>query len=140
MWDKDCQIDPIRLDQVSAESPMLHSKYIQIHDRVRLKQKQLELDLEELKATKMRWMTGKMSKTEMDQLGYSYDPFKGASKPLKTEMNSYVESDPEVKKLKLKLEYYKTMKDTLADILQNIRWRHANIKNMIEWRKFTSGD
>ena len=23
--------------------------------------------------------------------------------------------------------------------LENIKWRHQNIKNMIEWRKFTSG-
>jgi len=25
------------------------------------------------------------------------------------------------------------------EILDNIKWRHQTIKNMIEWRKFTSG-
>ena len=27
----------------------------------------------------------------------------------------------------------------LKEIMDNIKWRHQNIKNMIEWRKFTSG-
>ena len=29
--------------------------------------------------------------------------------------------------------------DTLKEILENIKWRHQNIKNIIEWNKFTSG-
>ena len=28
---------------------------------------------------------------------------------------------------------------TLEEIMNNIRWRHSTIKNMIDWRRFTSG-
>ena len=27
----------------------------------------------------------------------------------------------------------------LKEILESIKWRHQTVKNMIEWRKFTSG-
>jgi hypothetical protein len=38
-----------------------------------------------------------------------------------------------------RIDYLKTMIDTLEEIISNIRWRHSTIKNMIDWRKFESG-
>jgi glycerophosphoryl diester phosphodiesterase len=38
-----------------------------------------------------------------------------------------------------KIHYLEEMCSTLKEILENVKWRHQNIKNMIEWRKFTSG-
>jgi hypothetical protein len=31
------------------------------------------------------------------------------------------------------------MVETLQDIMDNIKWRHSNIRNIIDWKKFTAG-
>ena len=50
------------------------------------------------------------------------------------------DDDEEFRKMFLPLiEYLKEVCDTTKEIMENIKWRHQNIKNMIEWRKFTSG-
>ena len=54
-------------------------------------------------------------------------------------MDYYYDSDPLIQKAQTKIEYLKEVVDTLKEILDNIKWRHQTIKNMIEWRKFTSG-
>ena len=35
--------------------------------------------------------------------------------------------------------YIEEMVLALKEILDTVKWRHQTIKNMIEWRKFTSG-
>jgi hypothetical protein len=42
-------------------------------------------------------------------------------------------------KVKAGIDYQKSIIDTLEEIMNNIRWRHSHIKNIIEFRKFTSG-
>ena len=37
------------------------------------------------------------------------------------------------------IAYLEEVTSVLKEMLENIKWRHQNIKNMIEWRKFTSG-
>ena len=54
-------------------------------------------------------------------------------------MDYYYDSDPDIQKAQARIEYLKTTADTLKEILDNVKWRHQTIKNMIEWRKFTSG-
>jgi len=58
---------------------------------------------------------------------------------LKGDMDYYYDSDPIIQEAQAKIEYLKEVCDTTKEILENIKWRHQNIKNMIEWRKFTSG-
>ena len=81
---------------------------------------------------------GKMSKEDIDDRGWDYDPLNGL-KVLKGDMDYYYDSDPDIQKAQARIEYLKTTADTLKEILDNVKWRHQTIKNMIEWRKFTSG-
>jgi hypothetical protein len=80
-----------------------------------------------------------MSKKEMDEEGWDYDPFQGESKPLKSELGPYIDSDPDVQRLTLKVEYSKVVVDALKEIIDTIRWRHQTIRNMISWRQFEAG-
>jgi len=54
-------------------------------------------------------------------------------------MDYYYDSDPIIQEQQAKIQYLQELCDTLKEILDNIKWRHQTIKNMIEWRKFTSG-
>lgn len=139
MWEADCQINDNELDRASVESSKLHAKYLQLFNGARLQLKKRELELSELKQEKWRYFAGKMTKQEMDELQWPYDPFKGSTKPMKSELSHYIDSDKDIQKIQLKIEYSKIVAETLEEILNNLRWRHTHIKNIIDWKKFTSG-
>jgi len=39
----------------------------------------------------------------------------------------------------MQIEYQKTYVEVCKEILDNIKWRHTQIKNIIDWRRFQSG-
>jgi hypothetical protein len=138
-WKKDCEIDDLELDRSSRETPKLHAKYIDLLSQAKLQKQRKEMEFKKLLKDKFMWYNGKMDKTMMDEKGWDYDPFDGLTKPLKSDMDYFYESDPQIQALQSQIEYWKTMIDTLSDIVSNITWRHQTISNMIKWRQFTSG-
>jgi hypothetical protein len=138
-WKKDCEIDDLELDRSSRETPKLHAKYIDLLSQAKLQKQRKEMEFKKLLKDKFMWYNGKMDKTMMDEKGWDYDPFDGLSKPMKSDMDYFYESDPQIQALQSQIEYWKTMIDTLSDIVSNITWRHQTISNMIKWRQFTSG-
>ncbi len=138
MWKVDSQIDEMNLDEASRDSANLHSKYLELLTVSKLQKKKLEMEFNTLLKDKWLWYNGKMSKQQMDDLGWDYDPLKGL-RVMKGDMEKFYNSDDDIQKKKARIDYQKILIDTLEEIIQNIRWRHTNIKNMIEWRKFVSG-
>jgi hypothetical protein len=61
------------------------------------------------------------------------------AKPLKSDMDMFYNTDPDIMKLQGQIEYQSTIVETLKDIMDNIKWRHTTIKNIITWKQFTSG-
>lgn len=137
-WEQDCVIDDMKLDETSRESPKLHAKYLSLLSNYKLMLKRAEFKQKDLLKDKWLYYNGKMSEEDLKDKGWNPDPFDGL-KILKGEMDYYYESDPEIQKSEEKIQYYKTTIDTLQDIIDNIKWRHQNIKNIIEWKKFQSG-
>ena len=138
-WKKDCEIDDIELDKSSRETPKLHAKYVELLSQAKLQKHRKEMEFKKLLKDKFMWYNGKMDKTTMDEKGWEYDPFDGLTKPMKSDMDYFYESDPQIQTLQSQIEYWKTVIDTLSDIVSNITWRHQTISNMIKWRQFTSG-
>lgn len=138
-WKTDCAIDDMELDKSSRETPKLHAKYLELLSLAKLQKSRREQEFKRLLKDKFMWYNGKMDKTQMDEKGWDYDPFGGLLKPMKSDMDYWYDSDPQIQQVQAQIDYWKTMIDTLSDILSNITWRHQTIKNMLEWRKFTSG-
>jgi len=138
MWKKDSVIDDMNLDETSRQSAKLHGKYLELLSIHRIRLKKAELDFKVLLKDKWLHYNGKMSKEEIDSRGWNYDPLNGLT-VLKGDMDYYYDSDPIIQKAQTKIKYLEEVVDTLKEILENVKWRHQNIKNMIEWRKFTSG-
>ena len=139
MWQGDCKINPMKLDEVSAETPMLHSKYLSLLTSTKTKIKKLELEQKTLLHKKWLWYQGKMSQEEIEALGWEYDPLDG-KKILKGEYEYYYNSDQDIQASEEKLTYWKNVKETLEEIMNVIRWRHSTIKNIIDWKRFESGN
>jgi len=138
MWKKDNVIDEMALDESSRETAKLHSKYLELYSVSKLKLKQLELDFKVLLKDKFNHYNGKLSQEELDEKGWNYDPLNGLT-VLKSDMDKYYDSDSIIQEHQKKIAYQEELCNTLKEILDSIKWRHQTIKNMIEWRKFTSG-
>jgi len=67
-----------------------------------------------------------------------WDQYLGA-KPLKNEMDEQLDGDFDLIKKKDRIVYWETIVDTLERILRSIGSRGWDIKNAIEWHKFTNG-
>ena len=138
MWKEDSIIDEMQLDESSRQSAKLHGKYLELLSVNKLRLKKQEAEFSVLLKDKWLHYNGKMSQEDIEEKGWDYDPLGGLT-VLKGDMNYYYDSDPIIQKAKASIDYTQEICDVLKEILENIKWRHQNIKNMIEWRKFTSG-
>ena len=138
MWKQDCIINEMKLDESSRQTPILHAKYLELLSTVKLQMKRSEFSQKTLLKQKWLYYNGKMDQDQIAEMDWDPDPFNGL-KILKGEMDYYYDSDPEIQKSEEKIQYYKTVIDTLTEIMNNINWRHQTIKNIIEWKKFQSG-
>jgi len=138
MWSSDSVIGQTSLDESSRQTPILHAKYLELLSLAKLKVKKAEQDQKVLLKDKWLYYNGKMDQDQIVDKGWKPDPFDGL-KILKGEMDYYYDSDPEIQQSVEKIEYLKTIIDTLNEIMNNINWRHQTISNMIKWRIFESG-
>lgn len=138
MWKKDAVIDENHLDDASISSAKLHSKYLEILSAHRMLLRRREAKFNILLKQKFLWYNGKMTKHEMDELGWKYDPLDGL-KILKGDMDRFYDADSDIIQAKSEIDDIKITLETLEEIINNIKWRHTHIKNAIDWRRFTSG-
>lgn len=138
-WEEDSKIDKFKLDDSTVKCAALHSKYLQLFSHTKLLLKECEIRFAELKKNKWLWFNGKMTKEQMDKLGWPYDPFGGACKPMKSDLEIFYEADPDIIKIKARMDYLNTALEVLKEILDTIRWRHQSIRNTIDFLRFTSG-
>lgn len=138
-WETDSRIDPLSLDEASRVTPELHSKYLALLTRTKLKLKQKQFEQKSLMKDKWLWYNGKLSHEDIVALGWNPDPFDGL-KIMKGEMDYYYDSDPEIQQSEEKVQYWKTIIDTLTEIVNNLNWRHQTISNIIRWKQFEAGN
>jgi len=138
MWKNDSVIDEVQLDESSRDSAKLHSKYLDLYSVAKLRQKDLELKFKVILRDKFMHYNGKLSQEEMDRKNWDYDPLNGLT-VLKGDLDKWYDADEVIQDHQKKMAYQEQVVATLKEILDNIKWRHQTIKNMIEWRKFTSG-
>jgi len=135
-WAEDCKIDELNLGRVATQVPVLHSKYLNHLSTAKLQLRKAEAALYKLKRIKSQYFRGELSKFELESLGW--DQYLG-NKPLKQDMNDYLESDEDIIQQTDKVEYIRTVTDFLERVLRSVGSRGWDIKNSIEWSKFTNG-
>ena len=139
MWKNDAVIDDVCLDDETIKSSKLHAKYLELFSMAKLMLKKKEMEQESMKKDKWLYYNGKMSQQDMDNRKWKYDPFDGMTKPLKSDMEMYYCTDEDMVRIRAQIDYQKTIIDTLEEIMGNIRWRHTHVKNILDFKKFTSG-
>lgn len=132
LWEEDSKIDPDNLHQESLKIPSLHSKYYKIYNNIILLKKIEENKYKILRKEKWMYYSGK---SEPDV--YKDNPFD--HKVLKPDIDKYMDADSDIIKSISKLDYYQTMINYLDSILKTILNRTYQIKNAIEYMRFTAG-
>ena len=137
-WKKDCVIDESHLDKSSIDIAKLHAKYLQLLSISKLQLKKTELKQKILLKDKWLYYNDKMTQEQIEERGWEYDPFNGM-KVMKGDMNHYYDSDIDIQKSEERVTYYKTLVETLQEIVTNINWKHQTISNIIKWKQFEAG-
>ena len=133
MWEKDSKIDVDNLHTESLNIPILHSKYFEIYNNIILLKKKAEQQKKNIRHERYEYFTGKA-----DPDVYLENPFPKKIRDKET-LQKYLDADEKLSSICLKIEYYETMLNYLESILKVIQNRTYQIKNAIEFIKFTSG-
>lgn len=136
MWDIDCVVDETHLGEQATASPILHAKYIKELIQYKLKLVKLKSDYNVSRRNKFKYYRGEMTRDELKTLGW--DQWQGI-KPLKSEMDEFLNGDIDLNTLKSRIEYLETGIYLLESILGQIKSRDWEIKSHIEWKKFLAG-
>tara|TARA_B100001094_G_C17543573_1_gene490319 strand:+ start:171 stop:557 length:387 start_codon:yes stop_codon:yes gene_type:complete len=121
------------LDAESLKIPQLHAKYYDIYNVTLTLRKATEVTYSKVLLERRQYYTGKGTAAV-----YAEEPFPYKVRD-KDDLRLYLDADDKLKKLSMKREYYDMMLKYLEEILRQVTNRTYQIKNAIEWRRFTSG-
>ena len=136
LWHRDSEIDYTELGTESIRIPQIHDKYLKIFTDERIRLKGVEFELSKMVRTKTEYYSGKMSQEELERHGW--EQYLG--RLLKNEIANYIESDDDVIKLKQQLVVLQEKVNYLDSVIRMINNRGFQIKNALDWLKFTNGN
>lgn len=133
MWQKDSVIDPDNLHDESLKIPQLHSKYYTLYNTISLLRERAKETYNKVRLERYNYYSGK-APAEV----YVEEPFPYKVRD-KDALQRHLDADKKLNEIDLKVRYYNVMLKFLEDIIKMISNRSFQIKNSIEFMKFTSG-
>ena len=135
LWDKDCKIDETELGDESTKIPVIHNKYLKIFIGENAQLKRMYAQRFKLKRKLSEFYFGELDKDELEEIGRK----QFYKKLLKNEIETYIESDDEFIETNLKIALQEEKVNYIEAILKSINNRGFQIKNAIDWLRFTNG-
>jgi len=133
MWQRDSVIDPDNLHDESLKIPQLHAKYYTMYNTITLLKERARETYNRVKLERYNYYTGKA-----DPEVYAEEPFPYKVRD-KDALQRHMDADEKLNKIDVKIRYYDVMLRFLEDIIKTISNRTYQIKNSIEFLKFTAG-
>ena len=133
MWESDSKIDSDNLHTESLSIPILHSKYFNVYNNIILLRKKADQRRKNIRHERYEYYSGKS-----DPEVYIENPFPKKIRDKDT-MQKYLDADEKLSEANLKIEYYDVILKYLEEILKQITNRTYQIKNAIEFMRFSSG-
>ena len=135
LWDKEGRLDRTNLDEESLAIPSLHARWLRILVEEKLRLKALESERSRLKLEKYEFLTQGPTK-ETQAKGWVH-PARGVI--LKAEVGSYMDADPQMVEMNLRVAYQAEVVSACELIFKSIQGRNWEISRAIEWRKHQAG-
>lgn len=133
-WEKDSVIDQTEPSKELIRIPLLHSKYLNALTRSKLLSKKAHFDYLQMKKKKWEYYTGKMSREDLEEMGWEPFPF-----VLKSDINLYIESDTDLIALLRKKIVHDEIISVVESILSELKSRTFQLRDFISWEKFING-
>lgn len=133
MWQRDSVIDPDNLHDESLKIPQLHAKYYTIYNTITLLREKARDTYNRVKLERYNYYSGK-APAEV----YIEEPFPYKVRD-KEALQRHMDADEKLSKVELKIRYYDIMLKFLEEVIRMISNRTYQIKNSIEFLKFTAG-
>ena len=124
-WREDADMGDDLFD-AARNIPILHSKWIDKYLRIQLLKKEKEYEYKKVYKQKYSYYMGR-------------EEYAPEEKIMKTEVQIYIYADEEIIKLKAMVDLYDKLESTLKEILNNINNRSFQIKNAIDWLRYSRG-
>lgn len=134
MWKKDSVVDRTEPGRELINIPILHSKYLNILSKNRLLSKQAEFKYIKMKRIKWEYYTGKLDDVSLKQYGWEPFPY-----VLKSEVNTYLDSDDDLNKLMATKLIHDEIVDVCQSILKELNSRTFQLRDFIAWERFIQG-
>ena len=131
MWEKDSQIDIVKLHEEAAKIPSLHAKYWDVYNSLKLLKEKAQTQECNIKLERHNYYTGKS-----DPEVYQAEPFPYKVRE-KESVKRYMDADERVQTIVLKIKYYDVMLSYLEDIVRQINNRSYQLKNIIDWQQLS---
>lgn len=135
-WKTDCRFDNTKLAEEMYRQPMLHAKYLEILQSYKISVRKNLMKYNTVKLLKTRYFNGELGKEELDELGWPQYKF---NKPLKSQLDTLLDAEPEIQTISEKIEYLKILIDTTESIMKEIHSRGFLLKTIFENRRFEAG-
>jgi hypothetical protein len=95
----------------------------------------MEFELSKLVRTKTNYYNGRMTEDELEERGW--EQFQG--RLLKNEISNYIETDDDYIKIKQNIVVQQEKINYLDSIIKQLNNRGFQIKNALDWLKFSHG-
>lgn len=135
MWKQDSVIQPHIVGNESLDTAKLHSKYLRFLTEERLKLRKLRTDYKILQKVKYEYYAGTLDQEELKDRNWS--PFQ--IRVLKQDIPLYIDADQDIIALSLKIGLQEEKIEALESIMRSINNRGFQIKNYIDFIRFTNG-
>ena len=133
MWVKDSKMDHDNLHTESLNIPILHAKYYDLYNNIQLLRKKADQQRKNIRHERYEYFSGKA-----DPEVYIDNPFPKKIRDKDT-LQKYLDADEKLSGVSLKIEYYDVMLKYLEEILKMLSQRTYQIKNAIEFMRFSAG-
>ena len=124
-WREDAEMADDLMDE-ARRIPLLHCKWLDKYQKVVLMKKEALYDFQMLYKEKYSFYMGREEECPDVKI-------------MKNEVPIYLNADKQLNQAQGKLDLYDTYEKTLKEILNNINNRSFQIKNAIDWLRYSRG-
>lgn len=136
MWKKDAVIDQNHLEKAELQNGILHSKYIDLLVDYKRELVLLERDFNKMKKIKIAYYKGQLSQEELTELNWQPYQFIISNK---NELLEILTLDDDLNNFSIKIQEVNIGIELIQSIIDKIKNKSWQIKNIIEIKKFNAG-
>jgi len=135
-WKADAPFNTTNIGETIGSVPQLHCKYLDILSALRGKMRKVETELHKMRATKIKYYRGEMTREELHERGWLQ--WQG-NKPLKTEIDDFLKGDDDMITLADAVAETKVVTEYVEAVMKSIGQRGYDSKTYLDWLKFSNG-